>query len=114
MSHQYQLDLLMYLFKTLDSTSQIFEKKRFLSQRDFQSFNSSKFFTFDYTQNISMIVRRIRRKKKYAKLRIASHCLKKDRIRLSNRMDHNYHISNKKCLFYNIRQFCEFTNEDPF
>ena len=33
---------------------------------------------------------------------------------MANRLEHNYHISNKKCLFYNMRSFFEYLDEDPF
>jgi len=29
-------------------------------------------------------------------------------------MDKNYHLSNKKALFYNIKSYCESIKEDPF
>jgi len=31
-----------------------------------------------------------------------------------NHMDKNFHLSNKKALFYNFKSYCESINEDPF
>jgi hypothetical protein len=33
---------------------------------------------------------------------------------LYNHLEGNYHLSNKKALFYNMRAFCEWKNEDVF
>lgn len=34
--------------------------------------------------------------------------------RAHNHLDNNYHLSNKKALFYNIRNYCEANGTDPF
>ena len=34
--------------------------------------------------------------------------------KLSNRLENNFHLSNKKALFYNITQYFYSINEDPF
>ena len=44
--------------------------------------------------------------KKYSNIRIYDP--NEEKIRTSNRMERNQNISNKKCLFYNIRQFFEY------
>ena len=31
-----------------------------------------------------------------------------------NRLEANYHLSNKKALYYNMKQFCEWRKEDVF
>ncbi len=35
-------------------------------------------------------------------------------VRQANRLENNFHISNKKCLFYNIRSFFTYIEKDPF
>ena len=34
--------------------------------------------------------------------------------KLSNRLENNFHLSNKKALFYNVTQYFKSINEDPF
>lgn len=28
-------------------------------------------------------------------------------LKMCNHLDHNYHLGNKKALFYNLREYCE-------
>ena len=35
-------------------------------------------------------------------------------VKLSNRLECNYHLSNKKCLFFNLQQFFQYRQKDLF
>jgi len=35
-------------------------------------------------------------------------------LKMCNHLDHNYHLGNKKALFYNLREYCEKNKEDIF
>jgi len=38
----------------------------------------------------------------------------KYKIRMHNHLESNFHLSNKKALFYNIKKFMEVNQKDPF
>lgn len=89
----------------------LYKVTNFISVKDSKFWNSSKFKNYCYIDSLEQLCQKIKKSKKYNNIRIVENT---EMIKISNRMENNFHISNKKCLFYNMQQLFAYKGEDMF